>query len=66
MKLVNMEQPKSQPTLKQRIDRLPIKTQMAIVTDINEYLKKEISLYEKLEQIKAQISKKQQIHKSKA
>ena len=58
IRLINMEQPKSQPTLKQRIDRLPLKTQIAIVTDINEYLKKEIVLYEKIEQIKAQCAKK--------
>ena len=53
-----MEQPKNQPTLKQRIDRLPLETQIAIVTDINEYLKKEIVLYEKMELIKAQCAKK--------
>ncbi len=53
-----MEQPKSQPNLKQRIDRLPLKTQIAIVADMNEYLKKEIALYEKMEQIKAHCAKK--------
>ena len=53
-----MEQPKSQPNLKQRIDRLPLKTQIAIVADMNEYLKKEIVLYEKMEQIKAHCDKK--------
>jgi len=53
-----MEQPKNEPALKQRIDKLSLKTQMCIVVDMNEFLKREIALYEKLEEITQQCGKK--------